>query len=95
MGNLIAEYANSENETIFGDASGSAYRLEGEVKFSNSIIGRAYYREAEEGFANNATFSFVPGQTRYGSQLTARVGSNTSLQFLYERQENNGSPPDL
>ena len=92
-GNLLAEYANSENETVFGDASGSAYRLEGEVKFSNSIIGQAYYREAEEGFANNATFSFVPGQTRYGSQLTARVSNSTNLQFLYERQENKGVAP--
>ncbi|MGL4880243.1 MAG: hypothetical protein ACRC8K_04175, partial [Waterburya sp.] len=92
-GNLIAEYANSENQTIFADADGSAYRLEGEVKFSNSIQGRAYYRQADIGFANNATLSFVPGQKRYGSELTAQISDKTNLRFLYERQENNGVAP--
>ncbi|MEO1691959.1 MAG: hypothetical protein AAFR63_10585, partial [Cyanobacteria bacterium J06631_6] len=92
-GSLSGEYANSENETIFADASGSAYRFEGKVKFSNQILGRAYYREASEGFANNATLSFVPGQTRYGSELTAKVAENTDLRLLYERQENKGIAP--
>ncbi|MBW4534606.1 MAG: Ig-like domain-containing protein [Pleurocapsa minor HA4230-MV1] len=92
-GKIIAEYANSENQTIFADANGSAYRLEGEVKFTNNILGRAYYREADEGFANNATLSFVPGQKRYGGELTAKVAETTNLRFLYERQENNGVAP--
>ena len=92
-GSLIAEYANSDNQTIFADASGSAYRFEGDVKFSNNIHGRAYYNKAEEGFANNATLSFVPGQTRYGSELTAQIANNTNLRFLYERQDNEGVAP--
>ncbi|MEN9521423.1 MAG: hypothetical protein RLZZ381_4011, partial [Cyanobacteriota bacterium] len=92
-GNLIAEYANSENQTVFGNANGSAYRLESEIKFSNDIQGRAYYSKADEGFANNATLSFVPGQKRYGSELTAKVADTTNLRFLYERQENNGVAP--
>ncbi len=92
-GSLIGEYATSENQTVFADASGSAYRFEGEVKFSNDIVGRAYYREATEGFANNATLSFVPGQTRFGGDLTARVANKTDLRVLYERQENNGIAP--
>ena len=92
-GSLSGEYANSENQTVFTDADGEAYRFEGEVSFSDNILGRAYYREASAGFANNATLSFVPGQTRYGSELTARVAQSTNLRFLYERQENDGVAP--
>ena len=92
-GVVSGEYAKSENQTIFADANGSAYRFEGEVKFSQNILGKAYYRQADAGFANNATLSFVPGQIRYGSELTAKVARNTSLRFLYERQENDGVAP--
>ena len=92
-GTLTGEYANSNNETVFADASGSAYRFEGEVKFSDDIQGRVYYSQTDEGFANNATLSFVPGQTRYGSQITAQVADRTSLNFLYERQDNEGVAP--
>ncbi|MBE9046446.1 hypothetical protein IQ255_18880 [Pleurocapsales cyanobacterium LEGE 10410] len=92
-GNLAAEYAESDNQTTFADADGSAYRLEGEVRFSNDIRGQAYYRHADEGFANNATLSFIPGQTRYGGQLQARIASRTNLQFSYEHQDNNGVAP--
>ena len=92
-GNLIAEYAQSDNQTLFANADGSAYRLEGEVQFSNKIRGRAYYREADEGFANNATLSFIPGQTRYGSQIQAQVSESTELQFSYEHQDNQGVAP--
>ena len=92
-GNLITEYAQSDNKTIFSQASGSAYRLEGEVKFSDTIRGRAYYRQVDEGFANNATLSFVPGQTRYGSQIQAQIADKTKLQFSYEHQDNNGVAP--
>jgi len=92
-GSLSGEYANSENQTVFADASGSAYRLEGKVKFGSNILGRAYYREADAGFANNATLSFVPGQIRYGSDLTAKVSQSTDLLFRYERQSNDGVAP--
>ena len=92
-GNITAEYAQSDNQTVFANANGSAYRLEGEVKFSDKIQGRAYYRQADEGFANNATLSFVPGQVRYGSQLQARIAEHTDLQLSYEHQDNNGVAP--
>ena len=92
-GRLIGEYANSENQTIFGSADGSAYRLEGDLNFSDKIQGRAFYRQTDEGFTNNATSSFIPGQTRYGSQIQAQVADSTSLNFSYEHQDNEGVAP--
>jgi len=92
-GDLTAEYAQSENETVFANAEGAAYRLEGKVRFNETIQGSAYYRQAEEGFANDATFSFVPGQTRYGSQIQAQVAKETQLKFSYEHQDNKGVAP--
>ncbi|MGL5796152.1 MAG: hypothetical protein ACRC06_17470, partial [Waterburya sp.] len=55
--------------------------------------GRVYYRDIDEGFANNATLSFVPGQITYGSQVEAQIGQGTSLQFSYEHQDNKGVSP--
>ena len=92
-GNITAEYAESDNETVFGEASGSAYRLDGEVRFSDSVYGRAYYHRADEGFSNNATLSFIPGQTRYGGQIQAQIAEGTSLRFAYEHQDNEGVAP--
>ena len=92
-GNLIGEYANSDNETVFGEASGSAYRLEGDFRFSDRLNAHAFYNQADEGFANNATLSFVPGQIRYGTHFDAQVAANTSLRFAYEHQDNQGVAP--
>lgn len=91
---LIAEYAHSHNDSeLMGPMSGSAYRLELEGNLTQSISGRAYYRSADTGFANNATVSFVPGQTRYGAQLTAKLASSTSLRLQYDHEENRGIAP--
>ena len=92
-GKIVGEYAESDNQTVFANAAGSAYRFEGDVNFNESIQARAFYRESSEGFANNATLSFVPGQTRYGSQIRARVAEDTSLNLAYERQDNKGVAP--
>ena len=92
-GNITAEYAHSDNETIFADASGSAYRLEGEVRFGSDVYARAYYHQADEGFSNNATLSFIPGQTRYGSSIQAQVAEGTNLRLIYEHQDNEGVAP--
>ncbi|MEL6928344.1 MAG: hypothetical protein AAFO95_06905 [Cyanobacteria bacterium J06600_6] len=93
QGRLIAEYANSDNQTIFGSADGSAYRLEGDFNFSDQIRGRAFYRQTDAGFTNNATSSFIPGQTRYGSQIQAQIADSTKLNFTYEHQDNEGVAP--
>ncbi len=91
---LIAEYAESKNYTEFSSAvEGTAYRVEANARLNEWLDGTAYYREAEEGFANNATSSFVPGQTRYGVQANARVTNSTTLKAKYDREENFGVAP--
>ncbi|MBD2073183.1 TonB-dependent receptor [Phormidium sp. FACHB-592] len=91
---LIAEFAHSSNlsETL-GQISGSAYRAELEGEIARGVHGRAYYRSAETGFANNATVSFVPGQTRYGTQVNAKLSPFTALRFQYDHEDNKGIAP--
>ena len=91
---LIAEYARSTNNSVFsGEVTGNAYRVELEGQFTDEIYGRAYYRSAEEGFANDATTSFVPGQTRYGASVQAQVTSTTNVRVRFDREENFGVAP--
>ena len=88
---LIAEYARSTNDSVFrGTIRGNAYRVELNGKLSPSILARAYYRSVEENFANDATFSFAPGQTNYGAEVSARVTPTTSLLFQVDREINFG-----
>ncbi|NJM95129.1 MAG: hypothetical protein HC792_01395 [Acaryochloridaceae cyanobacterium CSU_5_19] len=79
-GRLIAEYAHSRNSLDFSEAvSGNAYRVELEGTVWEKVYGRAYWKTADTGFSNNATVSFVPGQTRYGAELRVDLSKNTSL----------------
>ncbi len=95
-GQLIAEYAHSSNNSAeLGFISGSAYRVELQGQIIPGIDGRAYYRSADTGFANNATVSFVPGQTRYGAQVQARLSDTTNLRLQYDQEENNGIAPQV
>jgi Invasin, domain 3 len=90
-GSLIAEYARANNSSdSLGLVSGSAYRLEAQGELMKGVQARAYYRSADSGFANNATISFVPGQTRYGAQVSAKIGNTTSLRAQYDRERNFG-----
>lgn len=50
-------------------------------------------RSADTGFANNATISFVPGQTRYGVQITDKLSQNTNLRLQYDHEDNEGIAP--
>ncbi|MCF4967639.1 TonB-dependent receptor [Nostoc sp. CMAA1605] len=94
QGKLIAEYAHSTNDSdIMGNVSGEAYRLEAQGEIFKGIQGRAYYRYADTGFANNATVSFVPGQTRYGGQLTGKVSPTTNIRLQYDHEDNFGIAP--
>jgi hypothetical protein len=92
--NLIAEYARSTNDSdLLGPVSGSAYRLEAKGELFAGVQSRTYWRSADTGFANNATISFVPGQTRYGTELTAQVASTTNLHLQYDHEDNIGVAP--
>ncbi|QLE55414.1 TonB-dependent receptor [Nostoc sp. TCL26-01] len=91
---IIAEYAHSTNDSdIMGRVSGEAYRLEAQAQIFKGLQGRAYYRYADTGFANNATISFVPGQTRYGAQLTGKVSTTTNVRVQYDHEDNFGIAP--
>ena len=91
---LIAEYANSQNDSdVVGHVSGSAMRLELYSEISSGLIGKLYYSHADTGFANDATISFVPGQTKYGAELNAKISPNTSLKFRYDENDTLGVAP--
>ncbi len=94
QGKFIAEFARSRNNSeLMGDVSGDAYRLEAEGQIFNNVQARAYYRFADTGFANNATISFVPGQTRYGAQVTGKLSTSTNLRLQYDHEDNFGIAP--
>jgi hypothetical protein len=92
-GQVVGEFARSNHNIFNDDVSGSAYRLEAYNSFGRALEARAYWRSVEENFANNATFSYSPGQTRYGAGLLARLGDTTSFQVAYDREENFGITP--
>ena len=91
---LVAEYAHSTNSLDFADAvSGNAYRVELETNPTDYISGRAYWKHADVGFSNNATTSFVPGQTRYGAEVLAEISRRTTLRASYDHEDNFGVAP--
>jgi hypothetical protein len=93
-GSIVAEYARSNQFTdILGQTSGSAFRVEANGEIAKNVTGRAYYRSTDPGFANNATVSFTPGQTRYGAQVTAKVSEQTNVNVKYDRESNRGTAP--
>jgi Invasin, domain 3 len=93
-GQLIAEYAHSSNDSIFsGNVDGSAYRLEARGTLFGNVEGNAYYRSTDTGFSNNATSSFVAGQTRYGAEITAPISNETRFRVSYDHEDNFGIAP--
>jgi hypothetical protein len=93
-GSLIAEYARSRNQSdLMGEVSGSAYRVEAQGQITKATQLRAYYRKTDPGFANNATISFVPGQTRYGATLSTAVSPSTKVRLQYDHEDNQGVAP--
>ncbi len=94
VGKFIAEFARSRNDSNeMGMVEGEAVRAEAEAELFKGLRARAYYRFADTGFANNATISFVPGQTRYGAQVNGRVTNTTNLRFQYDHEDNFGVAP--
>lgn len=96
-GSIIAEYAHSTNMTDAASdrISGSAYRIVARGEILKGLTGEAFYRTAEAGFSNNATLSFVPGQTRYGAALTGQVASKTRIAVKYDHEDNFGIAPQV
>lgn len=93
-GRIIGEYARSTADTTTrGNVSGQALRLEANGSITNTINARAYYRTIDENFNNNATFSFSPGQTRYGASVAAQVTPTTLLEASYDYEKNFGFSP--
>ena len=92
---LIGEYAYSTNDTAASGAiSGQAYRLEAGLN-AGTTTASAYYRTTSSGFSNNATTSFVPGQTQQGLNFEAPVVKHTTVFFNYDRQRENGIAPEV
>ncbi len=93
-GKLIAEYARSRMEAEDANpVSADAYRVQLEGKLTPDISAQALWRTTDAGFTNQSTVSFVPGQTRYGASLQAKVGEDTTLRAKYDREENFGIAP--
>lgn len=93
-GKIVGEYArSSHNSPTFGNVSGSAYRIEALGEIIPSLQGQAFYRSVTENFANNATWSFAPGQTRYGAGLSGKITDTTSFNLGYDYENNFGIAP--
>ncbi|MFN7716353.1 MAG: TonB-dependent receptor [Pseudanabaenaceae cyanobacterium] len=91
---FIAEYARSENASdVMGTVTGTAFRSELKGPIASGIMGRLFLRSADTGFANNATISFIPGQTRFGGEVQAKLSPSTSIKAAYERERNQGTSP--
>jgi hypothetical protein len=91
---VIAEIAKSNSDSEFrGAIGGTAVRIEAGGQLTPKVDARAYYRQADSGFSNNATVSFVPGQTRYGAQASAKVSDNTTLRAQLDHELNRGIAP--
>jgi len=93
-GKIIGEYAHSTNDSdSVGMVSSEAYRFDANDTIFKKLQVHGYYSFADTGFANNATTSFVPGQTRYGAQLTGKISPATSLQLQYDHEADYGLAP--
>ena len=92
---LVGEYAYSTNDTLTaGPVSGQAYRLEAALT-SGTSTGNAYYRTTSSGFSNNATTSFVPGQSQQGLNFDTPLAHHTDAFFTYNSQRENGIAPEV
>ena len=95
-GQLSAEYARSQmgSEDV-KQVESQAYRLEILGQISPGVSGQAFWRTADPGFTNQATVSFVPGQTRYGANLEGKIGKDTAIRARYEQENNFGRAPQI
>ena len=94
-GTLTAEYGHSANDSdLLGAVSGSAYRFNADMALGRGIAVTAYGRHTDTGFANDATESFVPGQTRYGGEVSAALSPTTRLRVQADHEDDKGIAPE-
>ena len=94
IGNLTAEYGHSSNNSdLLGAISGSAYRFNADLTLGRGIAATAYGKRTDTGFSNDATESFVPGQTRYGGEVSAALSPTTRLRVQADHEDDKGIAP--
>lgn len=92
-GTIIGEAARSQNGSdVLGQVNGTAFRVEAQGKVG-AVQMRAYARTVGTGFANDATTSFVPGQTRGGAQASLAVTPRTHLRAQVDYEADKGTAP--
>lgn len=94
-GRVIGEFANSSLTTPSIDQNGNAYRLEASGSVFENVFARAYLRSADDGFRNDATTSYRPGQTRWGAAVNAAVGPDTTVRAAFDQETNSGVTPQV
>ncbi len=95
-GRLIAEIARSDSRDSaagLGNVAGTAYRLSAEASPARAVSVSAYLHSTGTGFSNDATTSFVPGQTRYGGEVSAALSPTTRLRVQADHEDNKGLAP--
>ena len=95
-GRLIAEIAHSASRDSTGgtgNVTGSAYRLSAEASPARGVQVTAYLHSTGTGFSNDATTSFVPGQTRYGGEVATALSPTTRLRVQADHEDNKGVAP--
>ena len=94
LGTLFAEYGHSSaNSDLLGAVSGSAYRVSADMALGRGIALTAYGRHTDTGFSNDATESYVPGQTRYGGEIAAPLSKATRLRVQADHEDDKGIAP--
>jgi hypothetical protein len=92
-GEIAGEFARSSFNAGTLNNEGNAYRVELSGEPFEGFTGQAYYRATDSDFNNTATSSFRPGQTRWGGQVQAQVGTQTQLRALIDQERNVGRSP--
>ena len=89
-GRIAGELARSSQLFSGNRFDGGAYNFEAYGNLLPGLWSRAYFRSVDDQFSNNATTSFVPGQTRFGGELSTSLGPNTQVRVQYDEESNFG-----
>ena len=90
-GTLTAELARSQADGSGASLRGCAYRVNFDSATTAQVSAHVYMQRTDSGFVNNATLSFVPGQTFYGADVSARVSTVSRLFAGWDSQQTDAS----